>query len=120
MLPKKSRLVKDYEIKKAYFSKYRIKTDLFQIYIRKTENPDFQLLVVISKKVLKKATKRNRLRRKIQAIFEFLKFSKRLPTKISCIIQVKSEASLKLKPEDLKQAILPEITTLYQKTLTKS
>lgn len=119
MLPKSSRLVKDYEIKKAYFSKFRTKTELFQFYIRKTEKPEFQLLVVISKKVLKKANRRNRLRRKIQAIFEVLKSSNRLPLGIGCIIQVKSELGLKLKSEDLKQAILPKVTELYQKTLTK-
>ena len=118
MLPKKWRLVKDQDIKKTYFTKFQAKSKFSQIYYRKTNNLNFQLLVVVSKKIYKKANKRNRIRRKIESIFESLKFENRLPPRSACIIQVKNKDILFHNQEEIKQDIIPEVSGLYTKSNT--
>ncbi len=118
MLPKKWRLVKDQEIKKTYFTKFQAKSKFSQIYFRKTTNLNFQLLVVVSKKIYKKANKRNRIRRKIESIFEDLKFQNRLPPRSACIVQVKNKEILFQSQEEIKEDVIPEISKLYSKSNT--
>jgi ribonuclease P protein component len=118
VLPKQWRLIKDQEIKQTYFTKFRAKSDFTQLYLRKTVHPNFQLLVVVSKKIYKKANKRNRIRRKIESVFENLKFQNRLPPHSACIVQVKDKQILFQSPEQIKQDILPDISKLYHKSIT--
>lgn len=69
MLPSKHR-IKDKEVIKTILKNSKIvKTPLFNLYYKKTK-PPFQLLVLISKKVSKKATERNRIKRQLHEIFK--------------------------------------------------
>lgn len=120
MLPKSWRLVHQVEIKQAYFTKFRSTTKHTQIYLKATEINNFQVLVIISKKIFKKANLRNRLRRRIIAIFEKLKTESRLPTNISCIIQVKNKNLLYQTSENIKIEILNSVSDLFQKLKSKN
>jgi ribonuclease P protein component len=117
VLEKKWRIVKEQDIKKTYFSRFKSSTLYSQIYLRKTNIQNFQLLVVVSKKVFKKANKRNRVRRKIEAVFEDLKHKNRLPSGTSCIVQVKNKEVLLQDKNQIEQDILPKISDLFKKTL---
>lgn len=115
MLPKNWRIVKDKEIKQVYFSKYKIKTQYALINLKHTTTPNFQLLVVVSKKIYKKANKRNRIKRKIHAIFSDLKNNSRLPTNLACIIQIKNKDIIFQVEDNIRKDILPAISSTYQK-----
>ncbi|MEM1311929.1 MAG: ribonuclease P protein component [Patescibacteria group bacterium] len=119
MLQKGWRLVKDKEIKKAYSTRLRARTDFTNLYLSKTLKPNFQLLVVVSKKIYKKANKRNRIKRKIESVFEKLKFEGRLPAGIACIVQVRDKQILLQSPIQINKSIMPSISKLYNKAQSK-
>jgi ribonuclease P protein component len=73
----------------------------------------FKLLVVVGKKLYKKANKRNRIRRKVVALFETLYSESRLPPYINCIIMVQHKDILYQTKKDLEMEILPKIKQLY-------
>lgn len=115
MLPKKNRIKLEKEIKSTYRAKFRDKKQLFQTYLTESDDSNFKLLVVISKKVLRRANKRNRLRRKVQSIFSKLDYQKRLPNNLNCIIQVKDAKLLELNLTEIENQILPAVRYLFQK-----
>jgi ribonuclease P protein component len=115
VLPKKNRIVKDLEIKKAFRTKYRLVNQNFGVFIRKNDSENFQLLVVVSKKIFKKANRRNLLRRRIISIFQHLKSTEQLPKSISVIVQVRSKDLISLDYNELKSHILDVTFNLYQK-----
>ncbi len=119
MLPKLWRLIKEKDIKDTYYSKLRSNSKYSQIYLKKSKLTNFELLVVVSKKIYKKANKRNRIKRKIYAIFEELKTQDRLPSSVACIIQVKNKNILFQQKEEIKTDILPNVSILYKKLITK-
>lgn len=81
----------------------------------KNNNQTFSLLVVVSKKISKKAHDRIRLKRKIHSLFEELSATHSLPPSVSCAIQVTSK-NLLFKPKStLKEEIIPKIGLLYTK-----
>jgi ribonuclease P protein component len=120
VLPKTNRIILEKEIKLVYRTKFRDKTSLFQTYLSSNSNPNFKLLVVISKKVLRRANKRNRLRRKIQSIFSKLDYQQRLPNNLSCILQVKSPKLLQLGLTEMENEILPSVRKLFQNLASKT
>ncbi len=115
MLPKDYRLRTDEDIKQAYKTSTKINTKHSLIYLRKTKTSFFQLLIIVSKKIFKKANKRNRIKRKIIAIFEKLKFSNRLPPYLSCIIQVKNKNIILQTQIDIENELIPKIKDEYFK-----
>ncbi len=114
MLPKINRIRLEKEIKLSYRTKFRDKSELIQTYLCPNNNQDFKLLVVISKKILRRANMRNRLRRKIHAVFSGLQFQNRLPSNLNCILQVKSPKLIKLGLTEMENEILPTVRKLFQ------
>lgn len=115
MLPKQNRLSKDLEIKKAYRTRFCSQSKYFKIYLKKTENPNFQLLVVVSKKIFKKANKRNRVKRKIYAIFDRMLAGHHLPGNTSCIVQVIDQQAIQQRQDQLKTELTNILSSLYLK-----
>jgi ribonuclease P protein component len=119
VLPKKSRLVRHKEIQKTYHTKFKKNTNFSRIFLRKTDSP-FKLLIVVSSKINKKANKRNRIKRKINAIFEKMNRERKLPSNVNCIIQVTSKEILFLNQEKIKKDIIENLQDLYFKSFTQS
>ncbi len=119
MLPRTNRIRLEKEIKSAYRTKYRDSNKLFQTCLSPSTNTEFKLLVVISKKVLRRSNRRNRLRRKIHAIFSNLQFQDRLPNSLNCVIQVKDPKFLKLDLTEMENQILPTVRKLFQNLHSK-
>jgi ribonuclease P protein component len=117
VLPSEFRLKHQEEIRTVLRSKLSAKTTHTLIKIQKSDLPTFRIAIIISKKVFKRANKRNRIRRKIIALFEELKYNDRLPPFVSCIIQVQNKLIITKKSDDLKTEIIPELSTLYTKML---
>jgi ribonuclease P protein component len=118
-LAKQCRIVHDKDIKQTYLTRYKSRNSLFQTYLRVSDEQQFKLLVVVSKKVHKKANLRNRVRRRISAIFEKLNNSNRLPKNVSAIIQIKSPLLLLLSHDLLHEQVTSEVSKLYIQTLQK-
>ena len=119
MLPKKNRLVKEKEIKMAFRTRFRKSSRYVNLLMSKNETEEFQLLVVVSKKIFKKANKRFRIKRRLAGIFNELKFDGKLPSGISCIVQVKNKEILFQDESVLKDDILPPFFELVEK-ITKN
>lgn len=116
MLPRSYRLRSEREIKQAFRTRFQAKTPLVRVYFSYTKNPNFRLLVIVSKKIYKKANKRQRLKRRIQGLFENLLRQHRLPPKTACVIQVQSKELLHKKPADLEAEIVPLVGELFRKS----
>lgn len=104
MLPKKERLTRD-QFSRSFSVGKRIHLPYLQLIVDSTSE-SFHGSVVVSKKVYKKATDRNALRRKLYAIMSV--FYKQNISKATCIIIVKPNikeiSRLKLS-EDLKELL---------------
>ena len=119
MLPKTRRLVRYKEIQKTYHTKFKKKTTFCRIFLRKTDS-QFKLLVVVSSKINKKANKRNRIKRKINSIFEKMYQEKKLPHNVNCIIQVTNKEILFQKHQEIKDDLIKNLQDLYFKSFTQS
>jgi ribonuclease P protein component len=86
-----------------------------KIYLTKHDQREFKLLIIVSKKISKRAHERNRIKRKIQGIFEPLYREGRLPPGVSCAIQIMSSEVIHMSSQDLKEYILPKVSTIYSK-----
>ncbi|NJK70808.1 ribonuclease P protein component [Candidatus Gracilibacteria bacterium] len=120
MLPKKNRLVKEIDIQKAFRTKSQMHDNYFGLRLSKNNLNKFMLLVIVGKKIYKKANKRNLIRRRVHSIFEGLKAKNQLPLSINLIIQIKSKEVINLDYNDLKNNILTKTSKLYQKSLQES
>lgn len=119
MLPKVHRLSRDKQIQQIFRTKIRSRTANFRILLDRIEEPRFKLLIVVPKKIFKKAHKRHRLRRKISAVFEMLLVAKRLPPFTACILQVTKPDALYKNLKDLHDELVPEVAGLYFRTLAQ-
>jgi ribonuclease P protein component len=108
MLPKKNRLVNQKNINYVLKSRDRAFFGGIQVIFAKNNDNVFRNLIVISKKINKKAVIRNYIRRQFNAIFEELKFKGLLNNGIDCLILTKEKT---LKDE--------RITEVYKDFLTK-
>jgi ribonuclease P protein component len=115
VLAREYRLKVQDEIRVVLRSKTSVKTPHTLIKLLKSELPTFRIAIIISKKIFKRANKRNRIRRKIIALFEHLKCNDRLPPYTSCIIQVQSKLIITKSNEELQSEIIPEMGILYTK-----
>jgi ribonuclease P protein component len=98
MLPKEHRLVKQSDISKTLKSRYRTFFDGISLIVRDHKvtsyRPGFRNLIVISKKIHKRAVVRNSLRRQFNSIFEQLHHNKLLPHNLDCIIILKDKTPI--------------------------
>jgi ribonuclease P protein component len=94
MLPKENRLVKQNEIKKVLSTKVRFYKDSISVLARVTSENHFQLLIIVSKKIHKRAYVRNKIRRRLQALFETMRYHDRLSRNVALIILIKDKKIL--------------------------
>jgi ribonuclease P protein component len=120
VLPKSFRLKEQEEIKTVLRSKTSTKTSHLLIKLLKSDLPNFRITIIISKKIFKRANKRNRIRRKVIALFQELKYNDRLPPFTSCIIQVQNKNVISQTVAQLQTEIIPEMSTLYSKLLKQN
>jgi ribonuclease P protein component len=120
VLPKNFRLKEQDEIKTVLRSKTSAKTQHLLIKLLKSDLPNFRITIIISKKIFKRANKRNRIRRKVIALFQELKYNDRLPPFTSCIIQIQNKNVITKSITELKSEIIPEMSTLYTKMLKQN
>ncbi len=119
MLPKSNRLSKEKEILQAFRTKFRTNTQNTKILLSFEPNTKFKLLVIISKKVFKKANKRARLKRKIFAIFAKLYQQNRIPPNFICVIQVTNKNLLYKKLNDIYDELIPAMSRLFIQSVEK-
>ncbi len=112
MLPKNNRLKKTKEIKQAFYTKYRANTKFTKIFLRKKRDPEFQLLVIVSSKISKRAVKRNRIRRRIVGLFERIEGEHKNLSYFTCVVQVKNKDILTQRTEVLENDILGTVKKL--------
>ena len=115
MLPKENRIYKKYEVEKILRASWRIKNNYLHCLMLSTETQSFRLLTVISKKIYKKAYKRQKIKRRINAIFEELNTEQKLPLNLDVAILVKSKEILELEYETLKKELRDSLSWLYKK-----
>lgn len=119
MLPKNFRLKNQEDIRLVLRSKVSVKTEHTLIKIQTSDLPTFRITIIISKKIFKRANKRNRIRRKVMALFEQLKYNDRLPPFISCVIQIQNKNIITQSNIQLHLEIIAKISLLYSKILIK-
>jgi ribonuclease P protein component len=107
------RICNQYDIRTAMKSKITTKTPHFVIKFSPSPLPTFSLVVIISKKVYKRANKRNRVRRKIHAVFEYLHYQNRLPPSIQCVIIVQNKDILFESGKTLENNLTKTLGELY-------
>ena len=112
MLPKKYRLVTSKEILTAMRTRYQLRTQFLTLKMRRLPG-NFRLVVVVSKKISKRAHKRNRTERQIHAVFETLKHKGQLPPDISLVVQVRSNTILEVDFATLQKDLLDGVGKLY-------
>ncbi|MBC7471676.1 MAG: ribonuclease P protein component [candidate division SR1 bacterium] len=117
MLPKDFRLKNQEDIRSVLRSKVSAKTEHTLIKIQISDLPIFRIAIIISKKIFKRANKRNRIRRKVMALFEQLKYNDRLPPYISCVIQIQNKNIIVQDNIQLHSQIVAKIGLLYIKML---
>jgi ribonuclease P protein component len=117
MFPKKNRIVTAKDIKNTLYSKFKNRTQYFTITTRKNNNPDsiFKILVIISKKISKRANIRNKIRRRILAIFDQHKFENKLPSNIWLAIQITNPTIIQLTYSELQQIIADNTQPILKK-----
>jgi ribonuclease P protein component len=91
MLPKKNRLVNQKDISFVLKSRDRAFFGGVQVVFGKNRAGGFRNLIVISKKIHKRAVVRNYIRRQFNAIFEDLKFKNFLTEGVDCLILTKEK-----------------------------
>ena len=79
----------------------------------------FRVVCIVSKKIHKKANQRNKIRRRLLAIFADLKTKKRLPPNIDCVIIVRNKDILTATFVEYQANIIPAVSDLYQKMSKK-
>ena len=112
MLAKKYRLVTSKEILTAMRTRYQLRTQFLTLKMRHLPG-NFRVVVVVSKKISKRAHHRNRTERRIHAVFERLKHKGQLPPNISLVVQVTNKAILSTDFSTLEKDLLDGVGKLY-------
>lgn len=94
MLPKENRIYNDKEIQATLKSRFRYQILDLQIILYKNQQAKFKALIVVSKKISKKAVQRNTVRRRLIALFETAKYNQTLISGWNCMMIVKDKAIL--------------------------
>jgi ribonuclease P protein component len=111
MLKKENRLVKKVEIDGILKAKKKVYFKNIQIKLAKNNVSKFRSLVVVSKKISKRAVKRNRIRRIFNSFFVKLQGDGRLPSGIDVMILIKNKDILVEKVWDFYFEKVVEIIT---------
>lgn len=117
MLPKKLRITRSADIKRAFRTRYRYFGDVFRVYISQSREPNFKLLVVVSKKVHKRAHERNRIKRKVHQIFADLHRQGKLPPMTSVVVQATSKNIIERSQSQLRDELIPQVSKIYKKMM---
>ena len=116
MLQKKNRIVNQTDIKRTLGARNRFYKDSISILLNPNQLETFRLLIIVGKKIHKRAVKRNSIRRRISAIFEKIKSENNLPSGRDCIILIKDK---KILEEDILDSYEEYITkTIHFKLKT--
>ena len=103
MLPKINRIVSDKDIKATYHSKFKLRSELFSLITkRNTFQTNFKILIIVSKKISKKAHDRNKIKHRISAIAQELILENQPNNEFSIIVIVQSKEIIKTKYSDLR------------------
>ena len=105
MLPKRNRLAKRKEIKKAFSTRFRTRTKFTNMSLSKISEGGFKLLIVVPKKVFKKMHDRTRVRRRVSSVFEVWKKDNILPDRTVLIIYIKEQDILKASLDTITKDI---------------
>jgi ribonuclease P protein component len=106
MLPKINRIVTDKDIKATYNSKFKVRSDLFSLITRRNNfQTNFKVLIIVSKKISKKAHDRNKIKHRISAIIQELILESRPNKEFSIIVLAQSKDILTTRYSDLKVKI---------------
>jgi ribonuclease P protein component len=127
LFPKSERIVKTKQIQKALKAPFRGSCLFGQILLsHRQDNKNelnqfhgFRVMCIVSKKIHKKANQRNKIRRRLLAIFADLKTKKRLPPNIDCVIIVRNKDILTATFVEYQANIIPAVSNLYQKMSRK-
>lgn len=119
MLPKAHRIIHTKDILSTLRSRFQSRTKFFYLKLAPSE-ANFKLLVIVSKKISKRSYIRNRLRRRIHAIFELMMQSGSLPSNIKLIVQVSNKSLITSSKEELEKDLLDGVSKLYFSYVNKS
>lgn len=122
MFKRNLRLRKDRDFQKVYKNGGFLASDLFNLNFLLTKEPNTRIGIVISKKILKKAFQRNKLKRRIREVLKNL--YPRIKPGFDVIITVKKEALAKsfaeLEIELFRQLQKKELVKKDEKNIAKS
>jgi len=117
-LPKKHRLIKEKDIKFALKTGLQLDSKFFKIKLKKNLINKPRFLVVVSKKLFKKAFYRNTIKRRTLGVIQRLLFSHTLEFKeFDHIWLVKNQQILKATVEELEKDFTSSLKYLYFKKL---
>ena len=120
MLKKQLRLKSNSSFKATYFQKRVVSDEFFVLYAGKNkENPEFQTKIgfVVSKKIHKRAVKRNRIKRLAREAFRLLIKNNEIElyNSFQSLIYVAKDESLNLDFEKTKKSVTKLINKLANK-----
>ncbi len=119
MLPKAYRIVHSKEILQSLRARHQSKTKYFYIKITPSQE-HFKLLVIVSKKISKRSVVRNKLRRRVHAVFEHMKSEGKLPHNVNMIVQVYSKDLIPANHYEMEKDLLDGVAKLYFTYINKS
>ena len=108
------RLVTSSEILDAMKTKYQSRTKFYHVRIKHRVS-GFGFVAIISKKISKRANKRNLLKRRTHAMFSQLLANNELPNGVSIVAQITQKSAMDASYEELKVDLLDGLGKLYFK-----
>jgi ribonuclease P protein component len=118
-LPKEYRIVKDKDIQATLKSPIAANSKYFRLKTRLKTEGNFRLLVVVSKKIHKKACYRNLIKRRVVSIFENLKSKNLLNLNLDLVILTNNKTVLEAKFVDIFTDLMPAYNYLISKRINR-
>ena len=117
MLPFKHRLTEEKEIIFSLRSRYFQNSKFFKLVLSRSKVKDFRFCFIISKKIFKKANKRNRIRRRVKAIIKNTLDSNQFKLQyFNCVVQCFNKEGIKFDSKELESEILNLMRLALDKT----
>ncbi len=111
MLPKINRIVADKDIKSTYQSKFKVRSNLYSLITRRNKfQTNFKILIVVSKKISKKAHDRNKIKHRISAIIGELILESPPNNEFSIIVVAQSKEIVTTRYFDLKVKLIDSLS----------
>jgi len=115
VLPKVNRISREKDVKRALRARFSLYSENFKFLLQKNRTQSFRFLCVVSKKISKKANKRNRIKRKLYAVVEeYLKNKDEIPS-YDCVIIVTNYSLIKKRQPEIIETFNQLISSLSQK-----